>query len=379
MKSVSRTKIFMFTLVAQIFTLLVLLLLMEGIFRFINQDYDLRGRNERSFFCVFDSVLGWIPKKNFVGIHEKDGFSIPVHQNQFGLRASQNLVRENPGGKHRIIVLGDSYVWGYGVSDNEVFTELDISRYGAELVNFGVSGYGTDQEYLLYKKLGKEFEADEVILVITPYNDFMNNSEARQYGYDKPYFMLVDDQLMLHTKHIKHGLLKGFKSWLSENSFIFNFVGSLIRNVKQSLESRKKSASAPKQAILQRNSVTDSDRSAIDLTIRIVDKLKNLVESQGRKFKVAFVPYKIHINQNISYNHPMVPIFADKLKEKEINYLEPFFLFSHPDGKKAELFNQGDNHFSALGHELFVRALLEPEMVRQVQNYYHEEGSAGKL
>ncbi|HJO01079.1 MAG TPA: hypothetical protein QGF86_09465, partial [Nitrospinaceae bacterium] len=113
MKSFSRAKAFAFTLIAQVLTLLVLLGLVEGVFRMLNPDYDLRGGNERRFFCVFDSVLGWTPKTNFTGVHEKDGFSIPVHQNQFGLRASDNLLRENPTGKRRIIVMGDSYVWGY--------------------------------------------------------------------------------------------------------------------------------------------------------------------------------------------------------------------------------------------------------------------------
>ncbi|MBV51960.1 MAG: hypothetical protein CMH77_05610 [Nitrospinae bacterium] len=107
MKSFSRAKAFAFTLTARVLMLLPLLGLAEGAFRIFNPDYDLRGRNERSFFCVFDSVLGWTPKTNFTGIHEKDGFAIPVHQNQFGLRASDSLLRENPEGKYRVIVLGD--------------------------------------------------------------------------------------------------------------------------------------------------------------------------------------------------------------------------------------------------------------------------------
>ena len=212
MKVFSRTKTFVFTLVAQLLTLLVLFGLAEGTFRLLNPNYDLRGRNERSFFCVFDSILGWTPKKNFTGIHEKDGFSIPVHQNQFGLRSSDKFVKEKLEGRRRAIVLGDSYVWGYGVGDNEVFTELAKSNYDIDLINFGVSGYGTDQEFLLYEKLGEEFEAGEVMLVITPYNDFMNNMANRQYGYDKPYFRLEGNNIELHTEHLKRSQLKIFKS-----------------------------------------------------------------------------------------------------------------------------------------------------------------------
>ena len=110
----------------------------------------------------------------------------------------------------------------------------------------------------------------------------------------------------------------------------------------------------------------------MELTIRIVDKLKTLIESQGRKLTVAFIPYKVHVVENISHNHPMVSLFADMLWKKKIEYLEPFFIFSQLDVKKAGLFNKGDNHFSPQGHALFVRTLLEPELMEQTRNYYHK-------
>ncbi len=373
LKSFSRTKTFTFTILAQFLALLILLGLAEGAFRLLNPNYDLRGRNERGFFCVFDSVLGWAPKKNFMGIHEKDGFAIPVHQNQFGLRTSDRLLMKNPEGKRRIIVLGDSYVWGYGVGDKDVFTELEKPQYDAELINFGVSGYGTDQEYLLYKKLGKNFEVDEVTLVITPYNDFMNNIASKQYGYKKPYFKIVDDQLQLISDHVKQHSLKNMRNWLNNNLYAFNYINSLVRNIKQHLESKNKGASTPKLAVLDSNSVTDPDRYSMKLTMQIVDDLRNLVNSQGRKFRVVFIPYKIHINKEINRNHPMVPLFADRLHGKGIEYLEPFFIFSQPGEKKVDLFNQRDNHFSAAGHELFARTLLDPELVEQTRNYYHKD------
>ena len=373
MKTLSRSKAFVYTLMAQFLTLLLLLGIAEGAFRLFNFDYDLRGRNERGFFCVFDADLGWAPKKNFSGIHEKDGFAISVHQNKFGLRASKNQLVKNPNAKRRIIVLGDSYVWGYGVGDKDVFTELDMSGYGAEFINFGVSGYGTDQEYLLYKKMGKDFEVDEVNLVITPYNDFMNNVERKQYGYKKPYFKIVNDQLQLISEHVQPYTLKSFRSWLNENLFAFNYINSLVRNFKQTLESRKKGASAPKQAVLSNGAVIDQDRYSINLTIRIVDDLRKLVESQGRKFRVVFIPYKVHVNKEVNRNHPMVPLFADQLYERGIEYLEPFFIFSQPDEKKGSLFNQRDNHFSAAGHALFARVLLDPNLAKKTRNYYHPD------
>ena len=99
------------------------------------------------------------------------------------------------------------------------------------------------------------------------------------------------------------------------------------------------------------------------------------MESQGRKFTVAFIPYKIHVTRNISRNHPMVPLFADKLRENEIKYLEPFYIFLQAEEKRAGLFNQNDRHFSASGHALFASTLLDPELVEQTSNYYHKKSA----
>lgn len=374
MKHLSGSKKITFILLAQFLALLILLGLAEGVFRLINPNYELRGSSERGFFCMFDSVLGWTPKKNFVGIHERDGFAISVHQNRFGLRTSNKLLMKNPERKRRIIILGDSYVWGYGVGDKDVFTELTKPGSDVELINFGVSGYGTDQEYLFYKKLGKSFEVDEVILMITPYNDFMNNISRKQYGYKKPYFKLANEHLQLISDHLKPNTLKNIQNWLNERLYGFNYINSLFRN-RRFLESRKKGASAPKQFVLDGNSVSDSDRNSMKITIRIVDELRKLVRSQGREFKVVFIPYKVHINKNINRNHPMVPLFAEKLYEQGIEYLEPFFIFSRHSEKMANLFNQRDNHFSIAGHNLFARILLDRQLVERTRNYYHKDGT----
>jgi hypothetical protein len=62
-----------------------------------------------------------------------------------------------------------------------------------EVVNLGVSGYGTDQEYLLWRSLGRRFRPDEVLLVVTPYTDLWENASAAAYDYPKPFFRFSAD------------------------------------------------------------------------------------------------------------------------------------------------------------------------------------------
>ena len=146
----------------------------------------------------------WAPLQNITALHKKGALSGLVHQNKYGLRGPDDMQWKKTAGKRRILVLGDSYVWGYGVNQNELFSAPEVHGTDDEILNFGVSGYGTDQEYLFYLREGTRFAADEVVVALTPYNDIANNLGPKQYGYLKPYFTLENQQLILHTEHIRN-------------------------------------------------------------------------------------------------------------------------------------------------------------------------------
>src|SRR5579885_2225491 len=105
---------------------------------------------EKIYFARYDPELGWAPRPLVTGIHRDDGFSVFVSENAWGLRAAADVgPARRVAGRRRILVLGDSYVWGYGAAQHELFTDPAVAGDGVDLVNFGVSGYGTDQELLL--------------------------------------------------------------------------------------------------------------------------------------------------------------------------------------------------------------------------------------
>ena len=47
-----------------------------------------------------------------------------------------------------------------------------------EVINAGVSGFGTDQELLWLREEGVKYAPDLVLLAVYPHNDFMNNAEV---------------------------------------------------------------------------------------------------------------------------------------------------------------------------------------------------------
>jgi lysophospholipase L1-like esterase len=330
---------------------------------------------EKIYFTRYDPELGWAPRPLVSGIHRDDGFSVFVSQNAWGLRAAADVgpVRRIAG-RRRVLVLGDSYVWGYGVSQHELFTDPAVVGNSIDLVNFGVSGYGTDQELLFYRRLGTRFDVDEVALVFTPYNDVENNLEPEQYGYLKPYFTLAaDGGLTLHREHLHESRADDAAEALLADSRALNLLigGSLrVRNVLLRDFEEPLGAAEARDRVLGPGDVTARDRRGLALTMALIRTLHDEVRARGAAFSVVFVPYKPHIIAGAPENHPFVPLLASALSVARIPYYEPYGLFLAASRNGLALFNALDNHFSAAGHRLFARVFADPTVRAETRDLY---------
>lgn len=151
-------------------------------------------KDERNLTYRYDSILGWFPIENSKKSY-KGSRSIDIEHNGRGFRDDEHLVGTNP----RIVFLGDSFVWGYDVNKSERFTEkLRTALPNWSIYNLGVSGYGTDQEYLLLKQHYDFYMPTIVFLIFCTSNDEIDNSYNKRYrGYYKPYFVTNGNNLEL--------------------------------------------------------------------------------------------------------------------------------------------------------------------------------------
>ncbi len=121
---------------------------------------------------LLDPVLGWAHRPNAKRTYYIEGHPAVVETNELGLRS--DLGSTSPG-VTRILVLGDSFVDGMEVSNHDLFSEvLDELRPDLEVVNAGVGGYGTVQQFLYLKRLQPVVGADKCILM-TFENDLTDN------------------------------------------------------------------------------------------------------------------------------------------------------------------------------------------------------------
>jgi hypothetical protein len=148
----------------------------EGLLRLVDFR-DLRDGYGRGYPSVFrhDAELGWFPVPNAVGPFQGSR-TFNVANNSLGLRDVELEATLRP----TVLFVGDAFLWGYDVEVQDRFTELlrkDLP--GLNIVNAGIPGYGTTQEYLLLQRLWDVLKPDVVVLVVCAGNDRDDNSGVK--------------------------------------------------------------------------------------------------------------------------------------------------------------------------------------------------------
>jgi len=157
--------------------------------------------------------------------------TLAIGNNSLGLRD----IEFTPSDKPVMLVLGDSNVWGYNVEDGERFSNLLRNELpGYAIVNAGVSGYGTDQEYLLMRRLWPSIKPKVVVLIFCMENDRNDNSSNVRYSNHKPYFATQSDgTLALRGQPVPKGRKLSLKeSWWAQHLYLARLAISAYNEVR---------------------------------------------------------------------------------------------------------------------------------------------------
>jgi len=153
------------------------------------------------------------PSDNPVLYYEpKPGFSKgAVTINSHGFRDHEYPLKKPPG-TTRIVVLGDSVIWGHGLVLEDTFPKQlevllnDRLDGNYEVLNFGVSGYSLQQEVEQYIARASQFDPDFSILGLCVNDHFYSSIEGDFFKNDddaglfsKSYFL---NTLILTTSQI---------------------------------------------------------------------------------------------------------------------------------------------------------------------------------
>jgi hypothetical protein len=151
-------------------------------------------------FDVYDPSRGWALAPNLRSacdpIVSRDK---TVNSNARGLRGVTDFSYARSAGRKRVVVLGDSFTFGEGVSDDETFcAHLARALPDTDIINMGVHGYGYGQMCITLEQEGVKYRPD-VVLIGFVYDD-MNRTVLSFRDFAKPRFTLEGERLVLtHT------------------------------------------------------------------------------------------------------------------------------------------------------------------------------------
>lgn len=180
------------------FMLLVILALVEAGLRLAG----VPGLRDPAVFD-HDELLGWRFRPNSVDVMSGYKFRAEYRINSKGLRDAEHDYPKAPG-TLRVLVLGDSFAEGYRVSAEDTFAErLEAALNGmgrrAEVINAGIRGRSTDQEYLYLRQEGLKYAPDLVLVAFVAGDENASPLAGRMGAtrYFKPYFELIGEELVL--------------------------------------------------------------------------------------------------------------------------------------------------------------------------------------
>src|SRR5271167_4951367 len=226
---------------------------------------------------VIDNLTGWRLAPNVRRRYDKEAQPYFIATNSKGLRDVEHTY-DKPPGIYRIVVIGDSFVFGAGgVEPSKRFTDiLQASTRSIEVINMGVPAYGADQEYLYLADEGLNYHPD-LVLLCAFYNDFresfttINPSNGRPKGY----LSLDGDRLVVHPPQFS------IFYRLAQHSYLLGLANLELSKI----------SNAYNQAMRRRHGVVD-EKNRVAVFKQIYASAADLCRQHGAAFVLVYFPFQ---------------------------------------------------------------------------------------
>jgi hypothetical protein len=300
----------------------------------------------------------------------RPGYSSPaVRTNSFGLRSPEVAVPK-PDGTYRILLLGDSFTFGFKASDETVFARVLESRLrrggfpNVEVVNAGVLSYCPLVEYLQYKHHLHALEPDLVILNFDM-SDVQDHLEYSRAGaFDESGEALFVTEPTLGTSPARLPGLLSFK-WLAR------YVRSATRRVEAGVEGVPFTRDVDRYLwALDHGQPMEKE---VDATLKPIASLARLLGHHGVGFGLATYPQPWQVSPRATPRPPIreqygIGYDTVHLNDRPFRRLATFargldvpFLDATPAYRAASdpvgLYMSNDFHFTPRGNEFYATQL----------------------
>jgi lysophospholipase L1-like esterase len=320
-----------------------------------------------------DGTLRHLPSFRYV--YTRAGFANEVRYNAIGLRGPDPAPAKGEGAL-RLLLLGDSFVEGKQVGENEVLTavlERLASAQGRriEVINAGVGGYGTSDELLLWERVAAALRPDVVLVAFFP-NDVRNNLERGWFDLHEGRVVHVAEPPRPRVRW----LYEAQKFLVSRSHLAYLVKSSMLTLSGAAPDRREEALAAPRGPLVE-----DEDAFLVEpaprlargwtLTFALLGELARRVEASGARYAVVLVPNRYQVDAALWRRHAQ----ALELDEEAFDLETPQRRFAEwsratgiavvdllPELRRRNVDNtfyyEQDAHWNAEGHRVAAEELL---------------------
>ena len=329
---------------------------------------------------------GYQLTSGFDGDHIFTDFKVRITINQQGYR--DRAYGPKQPGVFRILTIGDSFTFGFGVQNDEVFSKVLEAKLHTrttqttfEVINGGASGYSTHQELIFLKEVGLNLEPDLVLVGLYPHNDLKDNQKPID-RFEIAYGFLYDQQGYEMVRQAeKTGFPIPMKGFLWAYSHSYRFLADRYHKLKfqwtstppvevdNSEESKIEKGSDP---LDQQPPLPGEDLEepyGVDKkTSELFREIAEITRGQGGQAVMLLIP---DIKQ-VANLEPMWKPQWDQLKEMAglnnmpVIDLMPVFSEAARAGQTPELWYLVNKHWKNTGHRLAAETIYTSLLNQQL-------------
>lgn len=339
---------------------------------------------------VPDSACGSRLRPGLCAWYTKEGRAY-FRINSAGFRDREHCL-EKPPDTFRVAVLGDSYAEALQVDQQETFwavleRELQQRDFApgraVEILNFGVSGFGTAQELEMLRQHAWAYAPDLILLAVCTGNDIRNNSRRLETEQVRPFYFLRDGAWQIDRTFLEH------RSYLIAQSTKDKIKNALINRcrllqVVKELRMRRQAANQAAPAgglglddLIYREPPDDDWRDAWEVTERLIAAMHAEVGARQARFHVVTLsnPLQVHPDRAVreAYQRTLgvADLFYPERRLSELGRREGFPVTALAPRMQQYATEQqvylhgfsntkpGDGHWNADGHRLAGQWIAE--------------------
>ena len=319
-------------------------------------------------FIEADQALGWRGKPNVRGwFAVNDKLPITwIEHNSKGFRS-----REFPKKKtnKRLIVLGDSFGWGFGVNDEDMMVNKLQNLLGKDwdVINLSVVGYSTDQELIHLEREGLRYKPDIVLLLFFMGNDFRHNTVDFIYNRYKPFFKIENKRLIAKNRFTNLSFFKAMDVYLKERLHLYLFIKQIITG--------DEGKNVVGNRIKTQGSIHDEFAPVeLPLTLGIIKRMNEVLKERGIPLLVFIIPGQ---EQVYAWLEPIFPkrfpgfdpsrvdegnkALAKALSYSHICFIDllPMLTAASKLNVKKNLYNFTDMHWTIEGNKVAAQLIYK--------------------